>query len=163
MDAMGPLDPTDPVEDAELHRRLHCDVEAEVRSGLHNETQAYSDEKLHHAISRGSRRSTDRAPSPMGGLDYGKETLPEEAGNPDMDCGISSGAPESQHTIVEEVDDDKPVYEDPGLWGWLDCLGTVLVNMICCEWQPTNLPVLVADVEQMASPSLCVFDLVAYV
>lgn len=41
-------------------------------------------------------------------------------------------AGESVHTAVEAETDNKPEYEDPGLKGWLDCLGVVLVNMICC-------------------------------
>lgn len=48
MDAMAPLDPVDPTEDAaHLQRRLHCDVDAERRRGVHGVD--HIEEKAHLA------------------------------------------------------------------------------------------------------------------
>lgn len=99
-----------------------CDVDAEVRSGTHAVNPDVNT-SAPPGVTFAAPRSRSVSPASASPRSLTPEVTKEYV--PDL----------SEATTVAEEEARKDIYEDPGLWGWLDCLGAVLVNMICCKFK----------------------------
>lgn len=100
-------------------------------------TASFTDVPLDRNISRVSVQSGTRHVLPSSGVErYGEKGRGDGERRDTLEFNAENDKTEAQRELDEDrviEEASKMEYVEPGWRGWLNCAGSVMVNMICCE------------------------------